>query len=939
MSKLKQLANHGQSIWLDFIRRSYLTAGELKQLVSEGLGGVTSNPTIFEKAIAGSSDYDTAMQSLIEKNCTVQEIYESLAIEDIAMAAKDLRPVYDATDAKDGFVSLEVDPTLANDTQQTIEEAKRLYQAVNHPNVMIKVPATSAGIPAIAELIGVGININVTLIFSLSNYLQVANAYLDGLEILAKNGPKVPGGHPVNRVASVASFFVSRVDTAVDNQLKEIDNSDLAGKIAIANAKVAYKMFGEIFSGSRWNALEKRGARVQRPLWASTGTKNPGYPDTMYVDSLIGADTVNTLPPATMDAFKDHGVVATTITENVAEAERQLVQLGDLGINIDEITRKLQDEGVVAFAKSFESLMNSITDKRQRMMSDQKRFGASLGKYENTVNRALQQFQKQKIASRLWQKDHTIWKDEPTEITNRLGWLSSADVSLEAAGEIESFVDQLRDEGFTHALLLGMGGSSLAPEVFRKTFGVREGYLDLSVLDSTDPAAVLDAFANSNPANTVYIVSTKSGGTVETLSFMKFFYNKCLELLGEKKVGEHFVAITDPGSGLEEMAKSLNFRKIFLNDPDIGGRYSALSFFGIVPAAVIGMNIRQLLERAEIAVDMSKHESNLADNEPLILGTMMGELAKNGRDKLTLVTAPEISAFGAWLEQLIAESTGKEGLGILPVDGEALLAPKFYGNDRVFVYLSLKSDPKTTAALDKLANAGHPIVRITLRDIYDLGTEFFRWEIATAISGVSLKINPFDQPNVESAKISARAMLEAYKKEGKLPDETPAISTEKMALFGKIGGKTPGEALSEFLKHLPDGNGDLMPRGYISIQAYVKMDAATDEALQKFRTVLQKRYHTATTIGYGPRFLHSTGQLHKGDAGNGLFIQITDEILEDAAIPDQPGMDFSAVSFGVLKQSQALGDRKALEDAGREVIRIHTKNVIAAINELTENLA
>lgn len=363
MSKLKQFEKIGQSIWLDYIQRSLITSGELKALIDLGLKGVTSNPAIFEKAIAGSSDYDEDMKSLIKTHKPVEEIYEALAIEDITLAADQLRTVYDASNCKDGYVSLEVNPELAYETEKTISEALRLFETVNRPNVMIKVPATPAGIPAITELIASGINVNVTLIFGLENYKAVAEAYQAGLEKLAKTEPSVKGVHSVDKVASVASFFVSRVDTAVDKELEKINNQQLQGKIAIANSKIAYAEYKKILNGSRWQQLAAKGARVQRVLWASTSSKNPNYPETLYVDELIGPDTVNTLPPATMQSFFDHGKVAETLTEGLDEARSQIAKLAELGIDLRAITQKLQDDGVIAFAEPFAKLLQSIGEK------------------------------------------------------------------------------------------------------------------------------------------------------------------------------------------------------------------------------------------------------------------------------------------------------------------------------------------------------------------------------------------------------------------------------------------------------------------------------------------------------------------------------------------------------------------------------------------------
>jgi hypothetical protein len=404
------------------------------------------------------------------------------------------------------------------------------------------------------------------------------------------------------------------------------------------------------------------------------------------------------------------------------------------------------------------------------------------------------------------------------------------------------------------------------------------------------------------PARTLFIVATKSGGTVETLSFFKYFYNWTVEALGREEAGQHFVAITDPGSKLVDLANHYHFRDIFLNDPNIGGRYSVLSYFGLVPAALVGVDVRGLLQNALTVACGCDSCVSLDDNQGAWMGAILGELAKAGRDKLTIVTSSAIASFGDWVEQLIAESTGKEGTGILPVVGEPLGPPEVYGDDRLFVHLRLDGDDSADAALAVLEAAGHPVVRLYLHEPYDLGGQFFLWEMATAVAGHRLGINPFDQPNVEAAKVLARDMVAAYRETGTLPGSDYAAPTP--------------EHLEAFMRHAG-------PSDYVALQAYVQPTPATDAALQALRTHLRNRYKLATTLGYGPRFLHSTGQLHKGDGGNGLFIQFTADDPQDTPIPDEAGAQRSSMTFGVLKAAQAMGDQQALLEAGRRVIRFH----------------
>ncbi len=556
-----------------------------------------------------------------------------------------------------------------------------------------------------------------------------------------------------------------------------------------------------------------------------------------------------------------------------------------------------------------------------------------IGSYQALVTRALSQMADNNILDRIFSGDHTVWKPDPDDIVNRLGWLTIPAGMTSALLEINDLVDQLRTDGFTHALLMGMGGSSLAPAVFRHTFGVAEGYLDLDVIDSTDPRTVGDFSRRLDPRRTVYVVATKSGGTVETLSFFKYFYNETVKKVGSEQAGSHFIAITDLGSRLEALGKKLDFRKIFLNDPDIGGRYSALSYFGLVPAAMIGMDLEKLLDRADrMAAPDEKAGARL--------GAVMGELALAGRDKLTLILSPPISRFGAWIEQLIAESTGKEGRGILPVDGEPLLSPDMYADDRLFVHIRLNEDTTCDEKVAVLRQAGHPVVVIQLTDLYDLGGEFFRWEMATVIAGYRLGINPFDQPNVESAKVSARKMLAAYQKEGKLPEPTPTLCDGSITVFADTPADTVAAALNHFLTPVPGDQKATGSPGYVAIHAYLQPSPETDKALLRLRTRIQTRMKSATTVGYGPCFLHSTGQLHKGDGGHGRFIQITDDPPMDIDIPDAPGDEKSTISFGTLLAAQALGDRQALLDGGRKVIRLHlaanTRNGLQKIINLLE---
>lgn len=928
MNPLVQLREFGQSPWYDYIRRGLITSGELKALVDhDGLMGVTSNPSIFEKAIGGSTDYNQALKQIASSVTSIKDIYETLAIRDIQDATDLMYPVYEQSQTRDGYVSLEVSPDLAYNTPGTIDEAVRLHKAVGRDNVMIKVPATPEGIPAIEYLLSQGINVNVTLLFSVEVYEQVAWAYVSGLEKLAARGGDV------KKIASVASFFISRIDTLVDSlldaKLKEsaapMDKAalqSLMGKVAIANAKMAYLKFQEVFFSPQFQALREQGAKVQRLLWASTGTKNPKFPDTYYVDELIGPDTVNTMPAATFNAFREHGKLRNSLVEGIEEARATMGLLADCKIDMQEVTRKLLADGAKLFLDSFDQLMGVISRKREELLGpklDQQTY--ALGPLDAGVKSKIKELRQTGFVRKLWAKDPTLWHQDPTHqkiIRNALGWLYVTEQQVHHLPRIKSAAESIRTAGFKHALLLGMGGSSLCPEVFRMTFGVVPGFPELHVLDSTVPAQVRSFEKRVDLAKTLCIVASKSGSTTEPLVFYRYFFDRMRQLKGDK-AGENFIAITDPGSMLESLAKESKFRDILPGVPEIGGRYSALSNFGIVPAAIMGVNVEHLLYRAE----RMRHSCDSCvppeDNPGVMLGVAMGELAKQGRDKITFITSPAIGALGAWMEQLIAESTGKEGKGIVPIDDEPLGAPEVYGADRFFAYIRYAggADAAQDAKVAALEKAGHPVVRIELTDLINLGEEFFLWEIATAVAGSLLGINAFDQPNVQESKDYTKNFLDEYKKNGRLPEEEPVLTADGVKIYGDAatrealkGAATLEAVLKAHLARVKAGD-------YVALNAYVERTDASHQALQGMRLRVRDRKTVATTLGYGPRFLHSTGQLHKGGPNSGVFIQITSDDAQDLPIPGEP------YTFGVLKAAQALGDFVCLGKRDRRAIRVH----------------
>jgi transaldolase / glucose-6-phosphate isomerase len=930
---LRTLNEFGQSVWLDFVSRELLKTGRLTQLIADdGLRGVTSNPSIFEKAIGHGDDYDDLIAAA-QRNGDLDPgaLFEELAIRDIQEGADALRPVYHQTQGRDGFISLEVSPYLAMKTHETIEEARRLWREVGRENLMVKVPGTKAGLPAIRTLIGEGININVTLLFSQQVYAEVAEAYIAGLEALEKKG-----GDP-HKVASVASFFVSRIDTLVDEALDQriaatADPSEkarlehLKGKIAIANAKLAYRHYKNVYSGERWQRLAQHGAQTQRLLWASTGTKNKAYSDVLYVDELIGADTVNTMPPATMDAYRDHGRPRASLEEDIEAASAVMAALPHAGISIDAVTEKLVEDGVRQFADAADQLYAAVQQKRRTVL------GAKLNAMscklppaiDKDVHDALEDWRREGKVRRLWAGDASLWTE--TDEAKWLGWTTVVDRQLAAVAQLEDFAADVQRAGFSDVLLLGMGGSSLGPEVFAETFGAKTGFPKLHVLDSTDPAQIRSFESKVDLARTLFIVSSKSGSTLEPNIFKQYFFERAKTVVGAE-VAKRFVAITDPGSSLEKIARNEGFRAIFHGLPSIGGRYSVLSNFGIVPAAAAGVPPGAFLESAAEMVRSCAASAPPVENPGVMLGAILGVCQRHGRDKATIIASKGIADFGAWLEQLLAESTGKLGKGIVPVDAEPLGAPGVYGNDRVFAYLRLAADQdgeqeRSVAALEA---AGHPVVRIIVSDPMQLGQEFFRWEMATAVAGSIIGINPFDQPDVEVSKVKTRDLTTAYEKTGSLPEEKPFFSDARFKLFADPRNETElmpkATSLTAALKaHFARiGAGD-----YAALLAYIERNPAHIEAMQSLRRTIRDHTRAATCVGFGPRFLHSTGQAYKGGPNSGVFLQITCDDARDLPVPGQK------YSFGVVKAAQARGDFEVLAERGRRALRVHIAGDLAA---------
>ncbi|MFN0117385.1 MAG: bifunctional transaldolase/phosoglucose isomerase [Elusimicrobiota bacterium] len=928
MNTLQQLWNEKQSFWLDYISRSLFKSGELKKYIEQdGLRGMTSNPTIFEKAISSSSEYDAEIKKLASQNLSTEEIFEELAVKDIQQAADALKKVFISSKGTDGYVSLEVNPNLANDTEATVQEALRLVKKVKRSNLMIKVPGTKAGIPAIEKLLSLGVNINVTLLFSLESYKEVLEAYVKALEMRVKKGQKI------SQISSVASFFVSRVDTIVNKHLDDLvakgNNQavSLVNKAGLANAKLAYMHFVDVVASPRYKKLEAKGAQVQRLLWASTGAKDKRVPDTIYIDELVGPLTVNTMPVPTIDAFRDHGKVANKLESGWNEAKQVLPAIEKLGISFDDLMNQLQEEGVKSFSGSFESLMKVVNVKKELLTSQQfKTMNFNIGKYHQDVASVISQAQKESWVKRVWDKDATLWKSDEAHkkiISNSLGWLDVVSKVERQLALLKSISDDVRKNKFTNILLLGMGGSSLCPEVLRLTYGKKPGFPEFAILDSTEPGSVLERAGRSKPEKTLYIVASKSGSTTEPNAFFSYFYDLVKKKKGDK-AGDHFIAITDPGTQMEKIAKEKKFRHIVLNPSDIGGRYSALSFFGMLPAALMGFDVHKITSIANSMSAACSSQIPTDKNPGLVLGAILGVLAKQGRNKVTFILSKDIASFSTWVEQLIAESTGKEGVGILPVESEPIRV-KGYAHDRVFISIHTKIDSKTSNNLKALKKAGHPIIDIKLNSEEEMIGEFFRWEFATGIAGKILDINPFDQPNVQESKDLTKEFLETFTSKGNLGAPLPIFEKEGVSVFAAANLLKETQSLEAILSEVFNS---IKPGDYFALLAYLTRNIGYEQQLQKIRKLVLDQKNIATTIGFGPRFLHSTGQLHKGGDNSGIFLQITSDDKKDLSIAGEP------FTFSTLKEAQALGDLSALQHKNRRALRIHFKDGLRGLKNI-----
>ncbi len=894
-----------QSLWLDSISRDIILNRTLSNLIEKyEITGLTSNPTIFENAILNSSLYNDSIKIAIKKFKNEEDIAYSLMIEDIQRACDLFKKTYETTNGNDGYVSIEIPPTI-NEKSKMIECAEKIYDMVSRSNLMIKIPATESGIQAGEELLKRGININMTLIFSPQFYSRVADAYISAMKWRLENGLDC-------NVFSVASFFVSRIDTEVSKEIDriamQVNDPDkkneilmLKGRAAISISLLVYEIYLKKFFGEGFEKYKNASVKPQKLLWASTSTKDPSFRDTLYVDELCLPNTINTLPLNTIFAFFSHGMInLEDIDTRINQAKQIYKQIEKAGIVWEDVFERLLSDGIKRFVDSYNKILNAIRIKiKETDVST-----PSIQIYNLSIEQTMNEIKNKQFVKRLFSKDPTLWKKDTKtakHIINSLGWLDIASEMKKNIGEIIKLRDEIIKEGFKYAVLLGMGGSSLSSEVILSIFG-NHRKINFYVVDSTNPDWIARILSAIKIEKTLFIVSSKSGTTLETISHFKYFYS--LLKKKTKKAGRNFIAITDSSTPLEEIARKYSFRKIFINPSDIGGRFSVFSYFGVVPASFTGCNIEKLIEKA----DKARKDLVAENSRSIALGCFLGKAFLSGRDKLTLILPKKLERFGLWVEQLIAESTGKDGKGIVPIVDTELLNPDSYSNDRLFVIVNFSNFYENEQHINKLISNGHPVLRIYIDDIYEIFTEFYIWEVATALVGHIMGINPFDQPDVQFTKDFTKKILEAKNLKTK-----PDLKIKDIEIHSaNITINTNEPLLWQMLKNTCED-------GYFSLCAYIDENKKNDLMMKKIKRLLTEDLGITSLCVYGPRYLHSIGQLFKGGANNGVFLILTYKPKKDIKIIGED------LSFDRICKSQARGDFLAMKEKQRKCVLAYVK--------------
>jgi transaldolase/glucose-6-phosphate isomerase len=923
--------------WLDDLNRHWLNTGELKARIEAGeIVGATTNPARLERAIGEGEAYDSAVMEVVSPD--VGAILEALIRDDVQAAADVFLPRYEAASTSGvGMVSVDISPLGREAPAALLEAARQTFRLIDRPNVLIKLPALPTTLTTIEEALYEGINVHITEVYSVAGLTAAAESYLRALE------RRLMARLPVNRLHVLIGFNVGAVDAHADmllqgsiraaqqrGDIQRVSSSAaVLGKVGLANADAALRRTRDLFYGERFSRLRQTGAVPPRLVWSDLTPR--GGDLIHYLDALDQPECIALVSPEVLAAHRQRPADDShPITPHIGA--EVLDRLRETSIDLDMVARLLQGDAEDAHAENFRKVLARVEGKRTLLTSGfMRRQKLVLGQYQAPVEAMLRRLRQQKSITRTWAHDATLWKDSPEHIAiieKRLGWLTIA-----TDGRIDvDRLRQLRLESakleWAHVVLLGMGASANIPEVLWRIFGQQRGFPALIVLDSIDPAAIKAVHAQIDPAKTLFVVASKTGNTVETVALTRYFH----ALYAPEEIGAHFVAITDAGSNLAAEAEALRYRHLFLNPEDMAGRFAALSYFGLVPAALIGLDVEKLIERgAEMQLACDKNV--MGNNHPgLWLGAVMGVLARRGLDKLTLITSPEIAALGRWIELLIAESAAKEDRGIIPISGATVGRPHDYDDDRLFVYLRVDGSVNSPdEGVQLLIEAGHPVVTLELRDVYDVGAEFFRWSFATAAACIVLGINPFDEPNVEESKQNTQRILDAFCRTGVLAEPAPILTEAGISLYAEpvmgslldklrtqqaLGGSPLEGMIAAFLRLARSGD-------YIGLLAYLPPLPEIDAQLEDLRRRARHTFLRAVTLDYGPRYLHSTGQLHKGGPDKGVLVVFTTHDSEEVPVPGLP------YGFSILKQAQAAGDFEAIQGRGRRIIRLHLGNDIA----------
>ena len=906
MDPIQSVHSLGQSLWLDIIRRDSLDSGELADRVAAGeLRGATSNLTILESAILSSDSYSVDLRRLAQAGWTAEKIFNQLAVDDIRAAADAFLPLFEQTNGGDGFVSIDVNPEFADDTNRTIEEAKRLWDAVNRPNAMIKIPATLAGLPAIESSIRAGINVNATLIFSLGRYIEVMEAYMIGLE------GRLEAGGSLDYVTSVASFFVSPIDIALDEQLREVFQrceaegeraSSLLGKVAIANSKLAYAQFVATFQGERFQKLATRGARVQRPLWASTSMKNPEYPDTYYVDNLIGPDTVNALSEASLKAFKDHGTPELTLPENISTARSQLQALDDLGISLDAAAEQLEVQGVSESAISYRSILGTIEEKAGA-------FQKEIAALEPKMRETLAEVELDEVGKRLWQQDVTLWVErdrEKARVRRWLGWLSEPARASTETAELTRFAEAL-DPAITTFVLIGSGGGTITAEMLARILAPPNG-IDLHTISTANPDDIRTIKRKIAPEATFYLLVDSSSGDGIEEHLLSTFWEQALRKL-EEQTGDHFVVITKDGSKLHHWAVEKGIQKIIEADKQDDFWLSPFNWTSLLPAAQAGADIQSFVQGGVGMTRACGPLVDVAQNPGLFLSSVLAAAFRSGRDKVTLFADPPLEPILKWIEGLLAAGRGKEESGFIPIWDEPPGSGNVYGDDRLFVYL------RSSGALDRrLAGwirADIPVLVLeTSTNPEAIGEMLVQWQIGAAIAQHLLSVNPTDLDARHRTRAELQHILHRLERKGALPQADPLWQGDGVQLRAASRDlQFTGSGLSEVVDFILS---ESQEAGGLGLRLYTPMSITLQGKVKRLRHTLRDQLGLFSLASPAGCDLCSDRGLK-----DMVYLILMVKPRKDEAIP---GKNYT---FGQLFEGQALSDLAAMKGYGSPVLYLY----------------